>query len=359
MTRRPPLRDVAQLAGVSEPTVSRVLNGKPGVADRTRDRVLAALAELGFRELPTPAPGARKRVGVISGELTNPVFPELITAISARLARHDYTAMVAVDTTELHDERRYAREFLDMGVDGLVFLSGGHAERVARTELYDELTVQGVPIVLVNGGPTGLPVPHVWCDETLAAEQSIEHLVSLGHRSIGCVLGPSRFLTTTRFMAGYEQATQRLGVVDGRVGTVETSFSFEGGRAGATRLLKAGATGIVCANDLMALGAIEAARTLGLDVPGDVSAIGFDGTAMTATTDPPLSTLRQPFSDMGDLVADALLSEIAGVHRYRDHYVFAPDLVARRSTGAAPAPAAPSTAASTATSTAAAVTASS
>ena len=336
MTRRPPLRDVAQLAGVSEPTVSRVLNGKPGVAARTRERVLRALTELGFTELPTPSSDARRRVGIVTGELTNPVFPSLITAISSRLARHDYVSMSSVDATELQDERRYAREFLDAGVDGLVFLAGGHAERTARTDLYDELTVEGVPIVLVNGGPTGLPVPHVWCDETIAADRSIEHLVSLGHRSIGCVLGASRFLSTARFMAGYEQATERLGVVDGRVGTIETSFSFEGGRAGAARLIKAGATGIVCANDLMALGAIEAVRALGLDVPDDVSVIGFDGTDMTATTDPPLSTLRQPFSDMGDLVADALLSEIAGVHRYRDHYVFAPDLVARRSSGAAP-----------------------
>lgn len=334
--RRPPLRDVAQLAGVSEPTVSRVLNGKTGVAERTRERVVAALSELGFTQIPTPSSDARRRVGIITGELTNPVFPELITAISARLARHDYVATIAVDATELHDERRYARDYLEMGVDGLVFVAGGHAERTARTALYDELTVQGMPIVLVNGGPTGLPVPHVWCDETIAAERSIEHLVSLGHSSIGCVLGPSRYLSTARFMAGYEQAMRRLGVADGRIGTIETTFSFEGGRAGATRLLNAGATGIVCANDLMAMGAIEAARTLGRSVPGDVSVIGFDGTDFTAMTDPPLTTLRQPFSDMGDLIADALLSEIAGVHRYRDHYVFAPDLVARRSAGAAP-----------------------
>lgn len=317
--------------------MSRVLNGKPGVAARTRERVISALSDLGFTEIPSPSADARQRVGIVSGELGNPVFPALVTAISQRLARHDYVAMHAVDTTELHDEVRYVREYLDMGVDGVVFVAGRHAEREAHTALYDELTVQGVPIVLVNGGPTGLPVPHVWCDETIAADQAIEHLVSLGHRSIGCVLGPGRYLSTVRFMAGYERSMQRLGVGDGRVGAIETTFSFEGGRAGATRLLTAGATGIVCANDLMAMGAIEATRAMGLGVPEDISVIGYDGTDFTATTNPPLTTVRQPFTDMGDLVADALLSEIAGVHRYRDHYVFAPDLVARRSSGAAPA----------------------
>lgn len=333
--RRPPLREVAALAGVSEPTVSRVMNGRDGVATSTRDRVLAALAELGFDPTPDLGPGALRRVGIITGELTNPVFPKLINAISERLARNDYVATIGVDTTELHPESRYVREYIEMGVDGFVFIAGGHAERKPLNHLYDELIVQGVPIVLVNGGPTGLPVPHVWCDETVAAERSIEHLISLGHRSIGCVLGPSRYLSTARFMKGYERAMTRLGAGGGRVGTIETTFSFEGGRAGATRLLDAGATGIVCANDLMAMGSVEAARSAGFDVPGEISVVGYDGTDFTATTSPPLTTMRQPFDEMGDLIADALLSEIAGVHRYRDHYVFAPDLVVRRSTGSA------------------------
>ncbi|MEM9132649.1 MAG: LacI family DNA-binding transcriptional regulator [Actinomycetota bacterium] len=336
MAARPPLRDVAALAGVSEPTVSRVLNGRDGVAARTRDRVLAALAELGF-DTDTAVDAARlHRVGIVTGELTNPVFPKLANAISERLARHDYVATIAVDTTELHNEDRYVRDYLEMGVDGFVFVAGAHAADAPQTALYDELLLQGVPFVLVNGGPTGLPVPHVWCDETIAAERSVQHLVSLGHRSIGCVLGPGRYLSTARFTAGYERAMIDIGPEEGRLGTIETRFSFEGGRAGAIRMINAGATGIVCANDLMAMGAVEAARSLGLDVPTDVSVIGFDGTDFTATTNPPLTTMRQPFDEMGDLVADALLSEIAGVHRFRDHYVFAPDLVSRRSAGAAP-----------------------
>ncbi|MEM9651747.1 MAG: LacI family DNA-binding transcriptional regulator [Actinomycetota bacterium] len=335
MAARPPLRDVAALAGVSEPTVSRVLNGKDGVAAATRERVLAALTELGFDTAATIGAGRLNRVGIITGELTNPVFPKMVNAISERLARHDYVASVAVNTTELHPEDRYVQDFIEMGVDGFVFVAGAHAAADPRTELYDELIVQGVPMVLVNGGPTGLPVPHVWCDESTAAERAIEHLASLGHRSIGCVLGPNRYLSTTRFAAGYDRVIARLGLEDGRVGTIETTFSFEGGRAGAIRLINAGASAVVCANDLMAMGTIEAARSLGLDVPADISVVGFDGTDFTATTNPPLTTMRQPFDEMGDLVADALLSEIAGVGRFRDHYVFAPDLVARRSTGAA------------------------
>lgn len=335
MKRRPPLRQVAEMAGVSEPTVSRVINGRDGVASATRDRVLASLAELGFDSTPEPTSDHLQRVGIVTGELTNPVFPKLANGVSERLARNDYVATVAVNTTELHNEARYVRDYVATGVDGLVFIAGGHAERTPRVELYEELIDQGIPIVLVNGGPTGLAVPHVWCDETLAAERSIEHLVSLGHRAIGCVLGPNRYRSTARFEQGYSRAMDRLGQQGEPVGTIESTFSFEGGRAGAVRLIQAGATGIVCANDLMAMGAVEAARSVGLSVPAEISVIGYDGTEFTATTNPPLTTMRQPFDEMGDLVADALLSEIAGVHRFRDHYVFAPDLVVRGSTGAA------------------------
>ncbi len=330
---RPPLREVARRAGVSEPTVSRVLNGRTGVASATRHRVVEALESLGFTEVPEPGSPRRGAVGVICGELTNPVFPAIAHTIIERLARHDLVATLGVATTDLFGEERYVEEFLAVGVDGIVFVAGRHAELPADLQLYRDLVDREIPIVLVNGGETALPVPHVWSDEGIAAQRGVEHLSALGHTRIGCVLGSRRYRPTHRFIEGYERAMGALGLE--LIPIVETAFTLEGGRAGARRLLSDDVTGLICANDLMAMGAVAAARTSGRSVPADVSVIGYDGTDSFATTDPPLTTLRQPFADMGDMVAEALRSEIIGARRFRDHYVFAPELVARASTGAA------------------------
>ncbi len=335
-TRRPPLRDVARRAKVSEPTVSRVLNGREGVAPATRDRVLAALTEFGYTAVPKPAKTRRGAVGIVSAELTNPVFPLLVHEVVERLARHGVVATVGVAATGLASEERYVEEFGESGVDGIVFIAGRHAEQGADLTSYERLIDKGIPIVLVNGGPVPLPVPQIRCDETQAAQRAMEHLIALGHRRIGCVLGPTRYLATARFITGYERAAARA-ALDVSADTIAHSvFTYEGGRAGATRLLDQDVTAMICGNDLMALGAIGACRARGLVVPADVSIVGYDGTDFTATADPPLTTMRQPFTDMGELVADALVAQIEGSNRYLDTYVFSPELLARSTTGRAP-----------------------
>lgn len=331
---RPPLRSVADLAGVSEPTVSRVLNGRPGVAAETRARVLAALGRLGYREVPEPQPSRRNTIGLVTGELTNPVFPTIAHHVATQLGRHGFLTTVALAEPQLTPEERCIAELVDNAVDGLVLVGGRHAEVDHGLQLYQDLLDEGTPLVLVNGGATALDTPHVYCDEGAGARQAVGHLVELGHERIGCLLGTERYVPTHRFVSGYRSAMAAAALAEPADAIVETLFTLEGGRAGATRLLQQGITGIIAGNDLMALGSIQAATRLGLDVPADVSVVGYDGTDMTGLTNPPLTTLRQPFEDMAQLVVDALLSEIDGSRRFRDHYVFEPHLVARETTAA-------------------------
>lgn len=330
---RPPLKDVANLAGVSEPTVSRVLNGRAGVAEATRRRVVAALEGLGYGVPEAPRRMPRNAVGIISGEITNPVFPALTHEVSARLARHGIVSTIGVAATDTGTEEQYVEEFRRVDVDGIVFIAGRHSETGGDLGTYRRFADEQMPFVLVNGADTGLDVPHVWADEAIAARRAVEHLASLGHERIGCVLGSGRYVTTSRFIDGFTAALAGADLERRADDVVGTSFTLEGGRAGAHRLLGQGITGILCANDLMALGAIQAVERSGRTVPADVSVIGYDGTDMTATTSPPLTTLRQPFADMGDIIADALVSEIDGTCRFRDRYVFEPELVVRGSTG--------------------------
>ncbi len=330
---RPPLRQVAVRAGVSEPTVSRVLNGRTGVAADTRERVLRAIADLGYdRSVARDRPHTGV-VGMVTPELDNPIFAALVHAIDGRLARHGYTVQVGMATTDTVSEQRQVEVLLDRHVDGLVLIAGMHADTHAGLELYESLVDKRVPFVLVNGRETTMDVPHVLADEAHATTRSVAHLVKLGHRRIGCVLGPGRYVPSARMRSAFVLAMQSYGLVPEPIHIVETMFTVEGGHAGAVQLLENGATAIITGNDLMALGAIRAARALGLGVPDHVSVIGYDGTPFTAFVDPPLTTSRQPVDVMGEVAADALASEIDGTHRFRRVFPFAPELVARSSTG--------------------------
>ncbi len=330
---RPKLRDVAALAGVSEPTVSRVLNAKTGVADDTRQKVVAALEELGWTDVKAPSEVRHGVIGLVTGEFSNPVFPTFVDTISATLARSDLMTTVAVIAPPVNTEERCLEELVRSGVDGIILLGGRHAEVDGDLALYEPLIEAGVPVVFVNGRRTELPVPHVLCDEEVGARKATEHLLSLGHRRIGCLLGGPDFVPTRRMINGFETGLRAAGLTPSSNDVIKATFTLEAGMAGARRFIEQGYTAVLTSNDLMALGAISAARNMGRAVPDEFSVVGYDGTSITALTAPPLTTLRQPFDQMSRLAVEAVVNEIDGADRYRDHYVFEPELVARGSSG--------------------------
>ena len=170
-------------------------------------------------------------------------------------------------------------------------------------------------------------------------EQAYGHLASLGHERIGLIIGPADHVPSRRKLAAF-QATARAAAASGGAHTAKlverTMFSLEGGQAAATRLIKQGATGIVCASDPMALGAIRAARRAGLSVPGEISVVGYDDSAFMNCTDPPLTTVRQPIEAIGRAAVAMLTSQIEGAEIPAEELFFEPELVARGSTAAAP-----------------------
>ena len=335
MTAR--LADVAAQAGVSEATVSRVLNGKSSVSAGTRQSVLTALDVLGYERPSRLRRTQAALVGLIVPELTNPIFPAFAQVIENALSRHGFTPVLCTQTPGGVHEDEYTQMLLERGVSGIVFVSGLHADSGADHQRYRDLLDRGLPIVLVNGFADDVDAPYVSTDDHAATDLAVEHLISLGHIRIGLAVGPDRFVPAIRKIAGFRQAMARL-VPDLDVEPlIERSlFTVEGGHAAAVRLLESGCTAIVCGSDLMALGAIRAVRETGRQVPGDVSVVGYDDSPLIAFTDPPLTTLRQPVQGMGEAAVRALVDEIAGQHAPRAEYVFRPELVVRGSTGAAP-----------------------
>ncbi|MFE5393852.1 LacI family DNA-binding transcriptional regulator [Streptomyces sp. NPDC056568] len=327
MTRR--LAQVAKKVGVSEATVSRVLNDKPGVSEATRQSVLSALDVLGY-ERPTQLRGERARlVGLVLPELQNPIFPAFAEVIGGALAQQGLTPVLCTQTKGGVSEADYVELLLQQQVSGVVFAGGLFAQADAPHDHYRLLAERNIPVVLINAPIPDLDFPCIACDDAVALEQSWRHLVSLGHERIGLVLGPGDHIPSRRRL----QAAVRAAGGSVRDEFVERSmFSLEGGQAAASRLLERGVTGIVCASDPLALGAVRAARRRGLHVPHDVSVVGYDDSAFMTCTEPPLTTVRQPIEAMGRAAVDLLCAQIQGTEVPHRELLFEPELVVRGST---------------------------
>ncbi|MCE7081573.1 LacI family DNA-binding transcriptional regulator [Streptomyces sp. ST2-7A] len=327
------LADIAQQAAVSEATVSRVLNGKSGVAAGTRQRVLAALDVLGYERPVRLRRRSAGLVGLVIPELTNPIFPAFAQVIEQALAGHGYTPVLCTQSPGGATEDELVEQLVERGVTGVIFLSGLHADTSADPSRYTRLAGRGVPFVLINGYNPRVRAPFVSPDDAAATRIAVGHLRDLGHRRIGLAVGPERFVPVRRKCEGFLGAVGLTEAEAMEAGLVQhTLFSVEGGQAAASALLDAGCTGIVCGSDMMALGAIRAVRGRGLEVPGDVSVVGYDDSDLFAFTDPPLTTLRQPVRAMAGAAVNSLLEETGGNPVHHTEFVFQPELVVRGST---------------------------
>ena len=338
------LSDVAKKVGVSEATVSRVLNDRPGASQQTREAVLTALDVLGY-ERPTKLRGARARmVGLVLPELSNPIFPAFADVVGTLLAQRGCTPILCTRAEGGVTEEDYIEMLLAQHASGIIFAGGNYAQRNARHDHYRVLAERKLPVVLVNAAIDELPFPSVVCDDARAMDQAIRHLASLGHRSIGLLLGPADHVPSERKLEAARVACAELSIPLGDDVVARSSYTMEGAQAAAQVLIERGVTAIACASDLIALGAIRAAHRNGRSVPRDISVIGYDDSALMNVTDPPLTTMRQPINRMGQAAVNLLLSQDAGHAPDVSEMFFVPDLVVRGSTTVAHAEGRPASA---------------
>ena len=332
------LSQIAAEARVSEATVSRVLNSKPGVSEATRQAVITALDVLGYERPSHLRQRSAGLVGLVVPELENPIFPAFAQVIEDALARRRFTPVLCTQSPGSLSEDEYVESLLDHGVAGILFVSGKHADTLADHDRYRALIDRGLPVVFINGYAAGLGAPFFSADDHMAMDLAVSHLAHLGHERIGLAIGPERFVPSLRKREGFVRALETHLGLDAEAAAewmAESIFSVEGGGAAARQLLDQGATAVVCGSDLMAIGAIRAARSRGLAVPGDVSVVGFDDSNLVAYLDPPLTTVRQPVGQMGGSAVSALADAIGGQPVASREYLFAPELVLRGSTGRA------------------------
>jgi DNA-binding LacI/PurR family transcriptional regulator len=267
-------------------------------------------------------------VGLVLPELANPIFPAFAEVVAGSLAKRGFTPVLCTRTAEGVSEGDYVDMLLEQHVSGVIFAGGNYAQGDAEHEHYHRMAERGLPVVLVNAAIEDIGFPTVSADDGVAVRQAFGHLRSLGHERIGLVLGPEDHMPSARKLTEY-------GRLAGTADVERTLFSMEGGHAAASRLIRRGVTALICASDVLALGAVRGARRLGLEVPDDISVVGYDDSTFMACTDPPLTTIRQPIEAMGQATVSLLVGLVAGGDAPADELFFEPELVVRGSTGAA------------------------
>ena len=324
--RLPTSHDVALEAGVSQPTVSRALRGDPRVTDATRRRVLQAADRLGYvtsdrgRSLSTRR---TSRIGVVVEDLDNPFYLELLDVLHERLERADVRMIVL--TPQRNDPERVER-LVDGSIDGAI-LTTTHLD----SPLPAQLRTRRFPFVLLNRTVDDPAYASCAVDNRAGAIRLAEEALRAGHRAIAAVFGPETTSTGRDREAGIRAVLAGAGVPLPAERTRRGRFTFESGHRGCAELLAAGEppTAVLCANDVVALGAINAARGLGLAVPDDVSITGFDDIAMAAWEVFRLTTVRQDLRRMAETAVDLVLGLVDDPHAEPERIVLPADLVPR------------------------------
>ena len=296
------VRDVAALAGVSISTVSRALSAPGMVSDATRERVEQAAKKLDYR--PNPAArglrvGRTTTLGLLVPDLENPFFASITKAVQSRARTHGYAVLVA-DSDEDAGQELELVSMLAAQVDGLVLASPRSSDLSLLT------AVDGRPAVLLNREVEGLA--SLVIDNAGGVRQSLSHLKALGHRRIAAVSGPAGSWSGAERRRGIEAAGRETGVEVVDVGHFRPTFS--GGVAAADLVVASGATAVLTYNDLQALGLVDRLRHRGLQVPRDLSVVGFDDVSVATLVSPALTTVSIPLAALGRGAVDRLVEQL-------------------------------------------------
>jgi LacI family transcriptional regulator len=329
------LRDVADRAGVHASTVSRALN--PATADMvTREvviRVTEAADQLGYRPNPIASSLRTNRtltIGVIIPDVTNPLYPPIIRGIEDTLAPAGYSALIASTDNDADRERLMLQRIRERRVDGLIL-----AAALRKDSIIEDYRRDDIPLVLVNRTIDGDGISYVISDDTLGMKLAVDHMVALGHTKIAYVGGPNHVSTGHTRNKGFRTAMRQAGMVrDPGLITLAETFLEEPGRIACSTLLSHGKefTALIAANDLLALGCLDALTEAGMRCPEDVSVTGYNDISFMDRLNPPLTTVRISHYHMGTKAADSILDLTKKPRIPVQRLLLEPQLVIRKST---------------------------
>jgi DNA-binding LacI/PurR family transcriptional regulator len=329
---RPTIYDVARLAGVSTATVSRALNGTGQIAPATRTAVEQAVERLGYRPntiARSLVTKSTQTIAVLLPDITNPFYGSLVSGIQRAALERDHTMLLCTTEGDPEREEQYlsllrAKQVDGALVDGLVL----PPDRIAR------FVKDGFPIVCLDRDVDSTSIPLVQVDNRAGARLATEHLLSLGHRRIAHVSGAAELRISQERVDGYREALAAGSIPADQRLVVAGDFTEAGGHRAALSLLESGVelSAVFAANDLSAVGVLNAITQSGRRVPEDVSLVGFDDVPLSAFTSPALTTIHQPALEIAERATEILIGLTRGETAQRLRHLLQPKLVIRAST---------------------------
>lgn len=332
------LEEVAQLAGVSRSTVSRVINDHPSVRPETRERVWQAIRQSGYQPHAVARSLVTNRtqiIGMIIPEtvttlFTDPFFPLLLRGATEACNAHHYQLLLSLFNDSVDREEMYQRVLRRGYLDGVIVASASLNDPLVPALLRDR-----IPFISVGRYPNE-KVHYIDVDNLGGAQMAVEHLIRLGHQRIATITGPLDMVSGQDRLEGYRQALKahRIPVEEELI--VEGDYTENGGMAAMQRLLSASPDAVFVASDMMAIGALKALRQAGWQVPQDIALVSFDDVPIASAIEPALTTIRQPIERMGSLAVEMLLSRLessAGKEAPAQRIILPTELVIRASCG--------------------------
>ncbi|MFZ5809906.1 MAG: LacI family DNA-binding transcriptional regulator [Chloroflexota bacterium] len=306
------IKDVANLAGVSKTTVSHVLNQTRFVNEHTRQKVLQAVEELGYRPSSIARSLVSKRtktVGLLISDVGNPFYPDVILGVEEIALANDYSIFLCNTNYDLTRAMKFIQTIIDKSVDGVLFMSSS-----MTMEMVEEVTRNQIHAVVLDWQAMNLEemASTITINFETGIFQAIRHLAENGHRNIAHISGPLELWTAQVRKNAFQKALQQHGIDPTSATIIEGDLRIEGGRLALEKLLQLSPrpTAVFAANDLMALGVVWAARNWGLTLPEDLSVIGLDDIDLASKVTPPLSTVAMPRNEIGKLAMRMLLEQI-------------------------------------------------
>jgi LacI family transcriptional regulator len=331
------LEDIAKRAGVSRSTVSRVVNESPDVSQQVRTHVLEVIQEAGYQPHAAARALASQRswtIGLVLPQsvsffFTDPYYPHLTKGIAQACNQHDYTLALFLVGTKEDEEKIFPRISRKGFLDGVIVQSGHHGEQWIIGRFVDAK----IPMVIAGRPFRSDNVSYIDTDNVKSAYLAVSHLIQLGRRRIALITGPTTSTVGIDRKNGYLRALlERRGEVDASL-VAEGDFTEAGGFYSMQRLLPARPDAVFAASDIMALGAMRAAREAGLRIPEDMAFVGFDDLPMASLADVQLTTVRQPVVQFGEKAVEVLIDLIEHGLEPPRHILMETELVIRRSSG--------------------------
>ncbi|MFC5653835.1 LacI family DNA-binding transcriptional regulator [Paenibacillus solisilvae] len=328
--------DVAREAGVSIATVSKVINGKGKISEETRGTVLEIMARMNYQPSVIASALTGKKtytLGLLVPDISNPFFAEIARAIEDQSQHYGYSVVMCSTDNKDKKVEKYIALLLQKSVDGIIIATG-----IDETVIMEQLLSKSLPVVLLAREMPHAAVNTVVVDDYVGGSLAADHLLGLGHKHIA-VLGENiKVISSRERIRGFRAKLADVQIPMREDWLKYCDYRIEDGKQKALQLLQTEdrPTAIFACNDMLAVGALQAAKESGVKVPDDLSIVSFDNTILAMVTDPQLTTIAQPMNEMGKLAVDLIVDELKGRKNVKQRTVLRPELLIRQSTASRP-----------------------